>query len=246
MPILDLDLARRITEGIVALLARWAPDAQPWPEDRSAAEFAEKLRRRDAREILFLPELQAEPRWPELYEPDDSNKDRVFVRVRTERERVEYGSAIFNGSLVHWETAVADVHGRVRFRAMDPDRHWSEDLQTPEAILREMGMTLIPPAALPLSFGKWKLVELLDPRVYNLYAAGQEIARLAEAIRAAKGVRSDAHAYQRVLDLVRLGYDPGTLHAAVDGRSPESLQQLSQWLADQPPPFAWTRGPRPD
>lgn len=245
MPVLDLDLARRITEGVVALLSRWAPDAQPWPDDPApASEMVAKLRRRDLREILYLPDLQAEPRWPELYEQDDSNKERVFIRIATTRERVEYASAVFNGSLVHWESAIADLDGRVTFSAMDPDRHWGVDLVAAETLLREMGLTLIPPAALSLSLGRWTLLELLDPRIYNLYAAGQEVGRLADQIRETKGVRSAAQAYGRVLGLVRLGYDLGTLAATMEGRSPKSLQELSTWLAEKPPPFSWTRGAR--
>ena len=247
MPVLDLDLARRITEGVVALLSRWAPDAQPWPDDPApASELVTKLRRRDLRGILYLPDLQAEPRWPELYEQDDSNKERAFIRIATTRTRVEYASAVLNGSLVHWESAFADVDGRVTFRAMDPDRHYGVDLAAAETLFREMGLTLIPPAALGLSLAHGTLLELLDPRIYNLYAAGQEVARLAEQIRQTKGVRSAAQAYGRVLALMRLGYDLDTLSATLEGRSPQSLQELSTWLAERPPPFSWTRTPRSD
>src|SRR6476659_6049849 len=74
VPLLDLEPARRITGGIVGLLARWAPEAQPYPEDRPALEFAQKLRRREPREILYLPELAIEPAWPPLpLVEDDSN-----------------------------------------------------------------------------------------------------------------------------------------------------------------------------
>ena len=241
LPVLDLDLARRINEGIVGLLTRWAPDPQPWPEDRSAAEFAEKLRRRDTREILYLPDLEAEPRWPDLYSPDDSNQERVFVRVEKARAHVDYASAVFNGSLVHWELARAALDGAVAFTPLSPDRHWSLTLESAETLLREMGMTLVPPAALTVRWGRWSLGELLDPRAGNLYFAGQEVAHLAEAIRHAKGVRSPAQAYQRVLVTLRLGYDLATIAEALEGRSPSSLAELSTWLEERQPPFAWTR-----
>ncbi len=241
LPFLDLELARRINEGIVGLLTRWAPDAQPWPEDHSASEFAEKLKRRDTREVLYLPELAAEPRWPEVFNPDDPNQERVFVRIESKRDHVDYASAVFDGSLVHWEHARAALDGSVAFSTLSPDRHWGLSLEPAETLLREMGMTLIPPAALAVTWGRWTLGELLDPRAGNLYFAGQEVGHLAEAILHTKGVRSPAQAYQRVLVTLRLGYDLGTLSAALDGRSPKSLAELSTWLEERQPPFAWTR-----
>ena len=241
MPLLDLDLARRITEGIVGLLSQHSPGAHPHPEDRPAREFAERLGRRDVREVLYLPDLQAEPRWPALWNPEDSNHDRVFVRVATERTRVEYAEAVFTGSLVHWESAVADPEGRVVFSGMDPDRHWALKLEVAETVVREMGLTLIPPAAMSLRFGRWTLSTLLDPRMHTLRIVGEEVGRLAEAIAQTKGVRSPAQAYTRVLDLVRLGYDIGALADALEGRTPASLAELSSWLSERDPPFAWTR-----
>lgn len=241
MPHLALDLARNITEGIVGLLSRFSPDSHPSPEDRPASEFADRLRQRDVREILWLPELEAEPRWPSLWNANDSNHDRVFVRVRTDRTVVEYAEAVFNGSLVHWETASADVDGSVAFAEMNPDRHWSLKLEPAETVLREMGLTPIPPAAMSLRFGQWSLKTLLDPRLHTLRIAGEEVGRLAEAIAKTKGIRSPAQAYQRVLAVLRMGYDIGTLADALDGRTPASLVELSSWLSERDPPFAWTR-----
>lgn len=242
MPLLDLELARRITEGIVGLLARWAPEAQPYPEDRPALEFAQKLRRRDPREILYLPELAIEPAWPPLpLVEDDSNHERVLIRVETGLARVEYACAVFTGSLVHWERAIAVADGSVEWVEMAPDRHWSMKLETPETLLREMGLTLIPPAAMSLAFGRWSLRALLDPREHNLAAAGREVARLSESILHAKGVHSPAKAYERVIHVLRLGYDLGSLADTLQGREPSSLVELHTWLADRPPPFAWTR-----
>src|SRR5579859_4267719 len=174
VPLLDLELARRITEGIAYLLSRWAPDAQPWPEDRSAPEFAEKLRRRDPREIIYLREA-IEPCWPHFRSDDDPNRERVFVRVAVKGERVEFASAVFTGSLVHWEAASADVYGELTWLAMDPDQHLAMRLEAAETLLREMGLTLIPPAAMSLTFGKWSLAVLLDPRMQNLREAGEDV-----------------------------------------------------------------------
>src|SRR5574341_1687661 len=219
VPLLDLDLARRITEGIVGLLSRWAPDALPWPEDRSAAEFAERLRKRDPREVLYVAELEPGPVFPEAYSEDDSTQERVLIRVETLRHRVHYAEAVFHGSLVHWRHVTAHVTGGIESAPIDPDRHWAMKLEGPEALLREMGLTPIPPAAMALRFGPWRLSELLDPHSDQLYAAGQEVLRLSDAILHAKGVRSPAQAYQRVLALLRLGYDLGTLTATLDGRA---------------------------
>src|SRR2546426_9401406 len=120
MPLLDLELARRITEGIVALLARYAPDARPWPEDRSAAEFAGKLRRRETREIVYLPDRL--DGWPTFFTEDDPprNLEQVFLRVGRAERTVRYACAVFTGSLVHWVAASADVHGTVSYAEMDP------------------------------------------------------------------------------------------------------------------------------
>ena len=243
MPLLDPELAKRICEGIVRLLSRWAPDALPWHEDHGGHEFAETLRRRDLREILYLPELEASPRWPEaLYSQDDDNKERVFIRVATERTRVDWASAVFHQSLVHWEHASASIDGAVTFQPMDPDLHWQTKLDVPETLLREMGLTLIPPAALGLQFGKWRLSELLDPRDSALLEAGRELERMANSLLKTRGIRSPANAYQRVLQILRLGYDPGTLAAALEGRTPESLVELNSWMEERNPPFSWTRG----
>lgn len=239
--LLDLDLARRITEGIVGVLSRMSPDAEAPPDDPAAREFSERLRRRDIREVVYLRELAAEPRWPAAWNPDDWNHERVFLRVLTERSRVEYAVAVFTGSLVHWESATADPDGRVLYTAMDPDRHWSLKLEPAETVLREMGLTTIPPAAMDLRFGRWTLRALLDPRARTLRTAGEEVARIAASIRETRGVRSPAQAYYRVLDLLRLGYDLGTLADALEGRTPESLTELSAWLSERDPPFAWTR-----
>lgn len=240
---LDLDLARHITEGIVGLLSRFAPDSRPpaSDDDRPAHEFADRLRRRDVREVLYLPDLEAEPRWPALWNENDSNHDRVFIRVTTEREAVEYAAAVFTGSLVHWEAARANLDGQVVFEGMSPDRHWSLKLETAETVVREMGLTPIPPAAMGLRFGPWSLHTLLDPRLHTLRIVGDEVARLADAIRKTKGVRSPAQAYTRVLDVLRLGYDIGALADALEGRTPDSLVELNGWLAERNPPFAWTR-----
>ena len=240
---LNLDLARHITEGIVGLLSRFAPDSRPPPadEDRPALDFADRLRRRDVREVLYLPELEAEPRWPALWSENDSNHERVFVRVATERETVEYAEAVFNGSLVHWGAARANLEGQVAFEEMSADRHWSLKLETAETVVREMGLTPIPPAAMGLRFGPWSLRTLLDPRLHTLRIVGDEVSRLADAIRKTKGVRSPSQAYKTVLDVLRLGYDIGALAEALDGRTPESLVELNGWLAERNPPFAWTR-----
>ena len=48
----------------------------------------------------------------------------------------------------------ADAGGKVEWAEMEPDRHWSMKLETPETLLREMGLTLIPPAAMGLRFGR--------------------------------------------------------------------------------------------
>ena len=77
--------------------------------------------------------------------------------------------AVFTGSLVHWERAVAKADGTVDWSPMEPDRHWSMKLETPETLLREMGLTLIPPAAMALRFGHWTLSELLDPRAQFVF-----------------------------------------------------------------------------
>lgn len=163
------------------------------------------------------------------------------MRVGATSSHVDFASAVFNGSLVHWELARAGVDGSAAFMPLSPDRHWSLALEPAETLLREMGLTLVPPAALALSWGRWTLGELLDPRAGNLYFAGQEVARIAEAILHAKGVRSPTQAYQRVLVTLRLGYDLGTLAAAIEGRTPTSLAELSTWLEERQPPFAWTR-----
>ncbi len=242
MPSLDLVLAKRIADGIVALLARWAPDVQPLPEDLAAAEFATKLRRRDVREILYLRELEAGPRWPEgLWNANDTNQERVFVRVATERTRVDWACAVFNGSLVHWEQATATVDGDVTFSLMSPDTHWGMKLEMPETVLREMGVTLIPPASMRLPFGKWPLRDLLDPRAHTVLEASRELEIMAASLLKTRGIRSRAHAYQRVLDILRLGYDPGTLAAALEGRTPTSLVELNSWMEERNPPFSWTR-----
>lgn len=240
---LDLDLARHINEGIVGLLSKFGPDIRPAQvdADRPAPDFADTLRRRDVREVLYLRDLEAEPRWPALWNADDSNHDRVYVRVATERESIEYAEAVFTGSLVHWEHARADLEGRVAFGEMSPDRHWSLKLETAETVAREMGLTPIPPAAMDLRFGPWSLRTLLDPRQHTLRIVGEEVSRLAEAIRKTKGVRSPAQAYTRVLDVLRLGYDIGALSDALDGRTPASLVELNGWLVERSPPFAWTR-----
>ena len=237
MPLLDLELARRITEGIAYLLSRWAPDAQPWPEDRSAPEFAEKLRRRDPREIIYLREA-IEPCWPHFRSDDDPNRERVFVRVAVKGERVEFASAVFTGSLVHWEAASADVYGELTWLAMDPDQHLAMRLEAAETLLREMGLTLIPPAAMSLTFGKWSLAVLLDPRMQNLREAGEDVGRLADLLQEVKGAGGR---YKQVLDLLRKGYDLGTLENALAGRSPVSMAEVTHWLSERPPPFAWTR-----
>lgn len=241
MPHLDLDLARHITEGIVGLLSRYSPDSPPAPEDRPAREFAERLRQRDVREVLWLPDLEPEPHWPALWNGNDSNHERVFVRVRTDRTAVEYAEAVFSGSLVHWEKASADLEGLVTFADMDPDRHWALKLEPAETVLREMGLTPIPPAAMRLRFGRWALRTLLDPRLHTLRIVGEEVGRLAEAIAKTKGIRSPAQAYTRVLGVLRMGYDIGTLADALEGRTPTSLVELSSWLSERDPPFAWTR-----
>lgn len=245
VPLLDLDLARHITEGIVGLLARHSPDVRPTSEmgveDRTGREFAERLRQRDVREVLYLRDLEAEPRWPALWNPNDSNHERVYVRVRTERTEVEYSVAVFSGSLVHWETALADLDGAVRHSEMSADRHWSLKLEVAETVLREMGLTTIPPAAMSLRFGQWSLRTLLDPRLHTMRVVGEEVARLAESIRKTKGIRSPGDAYKRVLLLLRMGYDIGTLADALDGRTPANLVELGTWLEERDPPFAWTR-----
>lgn len=243
MPLLDLDLARRITEGIVGLLRRYAPEsaAQAATDDHPAGELADRLQRRDVREVLYLPDLEPEPRWPALWDANDANHERVFIRVLTERARVEYASAVVTGSLVHWERAIADPEGNVVYAAMDPDRHWSLKLEPAETVAREMGLTLIPPAAIGLRFGPLPLRTLLDPRAQTLRHVGEDVARLAESLRRTKGIRSPAQAYQRVLDVVRLGYDLGTLSGALDGRTPASLAELHTWLEEREQPFAWTR-----
>jgi len=240
---LDLDLARHITEGIVGLLSRFAPDVRAGApdEDPPASDFAERLRRRDVREVLYLRDLEAEPRWPALWNESDSNHDRVFVRVATERERVEYAAAVFTGSLVHWEAARSDLEGRVAFEDMSPDRHWSLELETAETVVREMGLTPIPPAAMGLRFGPWSLRTLLDPRLHTLRIVGDEVGRLAEAIRKMKGVHSPGQAHKLVYTVLRLGYDIGALSDALDGRTPASLVELNGWLVERSPPFAWTR-----
>ena len=242
VPLLDPELAKRITDQIVLLLARWAPGAQETATDSSASEFAEKLRRRDTREVLYLPELAAGPRWPEaIYSQDDDNQQRVFIRVETGRERVDWASAVFNESLVHWEHASATLDGTMTFVPMDPDRHWQTKLEIPETLLREMGLTLVPPAALGFHFGKWRLRQLLDPRHSVLLEVGRELEGMANSLLKTKGIRSPAHAYQRVLDILRLGYDPGTLAAALEGRTPASLVELNSWMEERNPPFSWTR-----
>ena len=241
MPLLDLDLARHITEGIVGILAKLGSAAPDERERAEAAEYAERLRRRDLREVILLRELEAEPRWPDLWNASDSNHDRVFIRVGAERDKVYYASAIFNGSLVHWEAATADTSGAVVWSEMDPDRHWTLNLQASEKPLREMGLTLIPPAALPLRFGRWTLGTLLNPRAHNLRAAADEVQRLAGTIRNIKGIRSDAQAYERVLNLLRLGYDLTEVGTELEGRTPDSLSELTTSLTERSPPFAWTR-----
>lgn len=249
MPLLDLDVARGITEGIVLVLARLGLDASapaastvaPATDRAEAHEYAERLRRRDLREVLLLRDLEVEPRWPDLWNPRDSNHERVFIRVGADRDRVYYASAIFNGSLVHWEAATADTTGSVTWSQMDPDRHWTLNLQASEKPLREMGLTVIPPAALPLKFGRWTLAALLNPREHNLRAAADEVQRVAESIRNIKGIRSPAQAYERVLNLLRLGYDLSALAVELEGRTPESLAELTTWLTERNPPFAWTR-----
>lgn len=242
---LDLELARDITEGIVGLLSRYAPDTRWAPPvedaDRPARDFAERLRRRDVREVLYLRDLEAEPRWPSFWNGDDSNHDRVFVRVATAREQVDYAEAVFTGSLVHWEAARADLEGRVAFQEMSPDRHWSLQLETAETVVREMGLTPIPPAAMGLRFGPWSLRTLLDPRLHTLRIVGEEVGRLTDAIRQMKGVHSPAQAHKHVISVLRLGYDIGALSDALDGRTPASLVELNGWLAERNPPFAWTR-----
>jgi hypothetical protein len=241
MPVLSLDLAKKINEAIVALLSAHAPGTSREEEDAVSHEFAERLRRRDVREVVVLADLEPEPRWPSAWNPEDSNHQRVLVRVHTERARVEYAVAVFTGSLVHWESALADAEGRVLFREMDPDRHWSLKLEVAETVLREMGLTAIPPAAMGLRFGRWSLRTLLDPRLHTLQIVGEEVARLAEAIRRVKGVTSASDAYNRVLLLLRLGYDIGTLADALEGRTPSSLVELSGWLSEKDLPYAWTR-----
>ena len=241
MPLLDLDLARHITEGIVGLLRRYAPEAHAAPEDRPARELADRLQRRDVREVLYLPDLEPEPRWPAVWNANDSNHERVFLRVLTERARVEYACAVVTGSLVHWERAIADPEGNVVYTELDPDRHWSLKLEPAEIAVRELGLTLIPPAAIGLRFGPLPLRTLLDPRKHTLRQVGEEVARLAESLRETKGIRSPAQAYQRVLDVLRLGYDLGTLSGALDGRTPSSLAELHTWLEEREQPFAWTR-----
>lgn len=247
MPLLDLELAKSISDKIAALLARWAPDAdsEPGPErDGTAAEFAEKLRRRDLREIQYLGDLEASPRWPEgLWVPDEPNHERVLIRVETARDRVDWAVAVFNGSLVHWEHTTATVDGALTTRVMAPDTHWQLKLEPVEACMREMGLTLVPPAAMRLRFGQWRLSELLDPRGRALFDASRELEHLANSLLDAKGIRSPAQAYQRVLGLLRLGYDPGTLAAALEGRKPTSWVELSGWIEERNPPFAWTREP---
>lgn len=244
VPLLDLDLARHITEGIVGLLTRYSPDARTElapADDGAGRDFAERLKARDVREVLYLRDLAAEPRWPAAWNAGDSNHERVLVRVRTDRNEVEYAVAVFNGSLVHWETAIADLDGSVRFVDMNPDRHWSLKLEVAETVLREMGLTTIPPAAMSLRFGQWSLRTLLDPRLHTLRVVGEEVARLADSIRKTKGIRSSGDAYKRVLLLLRMGYDIGTLANALDGRTPENLVELGTWLEERDPPFAWTR-----
>lgn len=241
MPLLDLDLARHITEGIVGLLRRYAPEAPAPSDDRPGRELADRLQRRDVREVLYLPEREAGG-WPTLWNADESNHERVFLRVATERTRVEYAAAVVTGSLVHWERAVADVpEGNVVYMELDPDRHWALKLEPAETVAREMGLTLIPPAAMGLRFGPWPLRTLLDPRKHTLRQVGEEVGRLAESLRQTKGIRSPAQAYQRVLDVLRLGYDLGTLSGALDGRTPGSLAELHTWLEEREQPFAWTR-----
>ncbi len=240
MPVLDPDLARRVAEGIAALLSRWAPDARPWPEDLSGREFAEKLRRHDLREVLYLPDLRSEPAWPQLWNPNDPNHERVFLRVRTERERVEFASAVFGGSLVHWEVAVVDAHGRPTYERMTPDRHWSLKLDPVETLVREMGLTLVPPAAMTLSFGRWTLLQLLDPRAEVAREAAAEVERIADSVAGSGGARGTGQTFARVLGLVRTGYDLASIARAIDGRTPTTIPEVQRWLSEEPP-FGWTR-----
>ena len=243
VPLLDLELAKRIADKLALLLGRYAPEAGPRPEDPSAAgEFAKTLRRRDLREVIYLPELAAEPRWPEeLYRAADANQERVLVRVSTTRDRMEWACAIFHGSLVYWEQVTADVEGKVAFSSMDPDAAWAAKLEEPEKVLREKGLTLIPPAAMRLAWGRWLLRDLLDPRRGTMSEVGQEVERMAASLLKTRGTQTPNRAYQRVLEILRLGYDPGTLAAALDGRIPESLVELNRWLEERNPPYAWTR-----
>jgi hypothetical protein len=243
MPVLDFELARSINEAIVWLLKRYEPDAGPWPADGSAREFADALRRRDPREVLYLPDLAAAPRWPdEIFRDDDPNHERVFVRVGTTRDQVDYAAAVFNGSLVHWEHLRATIAGEVTFDPMDPDQHWSMKLEPAETLLREKGLTLIPPAVMRLRFGTWPLSGLLDPRADRLREAGAELERVADSLMQTKGIRSRAQAYQTVMKILRMGYDPATLAAALEGRQPASLVELFWWLEERGAPFQWTRG----
>ena len=243
MPLLDLDLARNINEAIVALLRRGGPDGRPFPEDHPGAEIARDLPRRESREILYLPDLAVEPAWPPVPPGAQENREQIFIRVATARERVTYAAAVFTGNLVHWRRVEARVpSGELTSVPLDPDSHWSLGLETAEKAFREKGLTAIPPAVLSLVWGRWTLADLLDPVGRNLSAAREEMNALATLLQSAKTARNPARAYDMVVNVLRLGYDLATLADAVKGREPSSYVELNGWLAERAPPFAWTRG----
>ncbi|HVO29856.1 MAG TPA: hypothetical protein VMV18_03935, partial [bacterium] len=149
--------------------------------------------------------------------------------------------AVFHGSLVHWEHLTATVDGTLSWRAIDPDSHWRMKLETAESVLREKGLTLIPPAAMKLHFGPRRLEVLLDPRQAEIFEAAREIESIAGSLLATHGIRSRPHAYQRLLDLLRFGHDPGTLVAVLENRRPATYAELVSWISERSAPFSWTR-----